>query len=170
MAASATAADPAPVPAVGPASLAGVRVLVVDDDPDARELLRVMLGKYGADVATAASVEEALDLISRQAPDVLVSDIGLPTEDGYALIRRIRGAPETSRLPALALTAYATANDHRRALEAGFQKHVAKPVEPAELAGIVAAMVAESRARAQAGGSSATTGGTPLLSLAAAAR
>ena len=111
-----------------------------------------------------------MESISRQAPDILVSDIGLPTEDGYALIRRIRGAPETSRLPALALTAYATAADHRRALEAGFQKHVTKPVEPAELAGIVAAIVAEFRARAPAGGSPATAVGTPLLSLAASAR
>ena len=170
VAAGAAVANPAPVPVVGPSSLAGMRVLVVDDDPDARELLRVMLGNYGANVATAGSVEEAMESISRQAPDILVSDIGLPTEDGYALIRRIRGAPETSRLPALALTAYATAADHRRALEAGFQKHVTKPVEPAELAGIVAAIVAEFRARAPAGGSPATAVGTPLLSLAASAR
>ncbi len=148
-------AHPEPVPQVEPTALAGVRVLVVDDDADARELVRVMLGNYGAEVILAASADEALELISRQPPDVLVSDIGLPGEDGYALLRRVRGLPQTARLPALALTAYASSADHRRALDAGFQRHVPKPVEPAELAGVVASVVAEAR-------------GSPLLSLAAA--
>src|SRR5712671_3154114 len=99
---------PEPVPPVEPTALAGMRVLVVDDDADARELVRVMLGNYGAEVILAASADEALELISRQPPDVLVSDIGLPGEDGYALLRRVRGLPQTARLPALALTAYAS--------------------------------------------------------------
>src|SRR6266446_5543848 len=134
-AAKGNTAAPEPVAPIAPISLRGLRILVVDDDADAREMLGVMLGNYGAEVTVARSVDEALDLISRQAPDILVSDIGLPSEDGYALIRRIRGSPETARLPALALTAYATVADHRRALEAGFQRHVSKPVDPAELAG-----------------------------------
>jgi PAS domain S-box-containing protein len=169
-AAKGNTAAPEPVAPIAPTSLRGLRILVVDDDADAREMLGVMLGNYGAEVTVARSVDEALDLISRQAPDILVSDIGLPSEDGYALIRRIRGSPETARLPALALTAYATVADHRRALEAGFQRHVSKPVDPAELAGLVATMAAESRARASGGASSAGAGGPPLLSLAAASR
>jgi PAS domain S-box-containing protein len=166
---SASGADPERAAPVGPTCLSGVRVLVVDDDPDARELLRVMLGNYGAQVLAASSVDEALESISRQAPDVLVSDIGLPSEDGYALIRRIRGSPQTARLPALALTAYATPADHQRALEAGFQKHVSKPVEPAELAAVLVSMAAESRARPSTAGSAPPVA-QPLLSLAAAAR
>src|SRR6266850_1037237 len=130
--------QPQPPAPIGPTALAGIRVLVVDDDEDARELVRVMLGNYGAEVIQAASADEALELISRQPPDVLVSDIGLPNEDGYALLRRLRGLPQTARLPALALTAYASSADHRRALEAGFQRHVSKPVEPVELARVVA--------------------------------
>jgi PAS domain S-box-containing protein len=167
-AADGDAAAPKPVALAEPTSLSGVRVLVVDDDADARELLRVMLGNYGAEVIVATSADEALQLISRQAPDILVSDIGLPNEDGYALIRRVRSMPATARLPALALTAYATVADHRRALEAGFQRHVSKPVEPAELASVVAAMAADARARPSGGGSSAPANGPPLLSVAAA--
>src|SRR6267378_1048238 len=158
---------PDPPAPIGPTALAGIRVLVVDDDEDARELVRVMLGNYGAEVIQAASADEALELISRQPPDVLVSDIGLPNEDGYALLRRLRGLPQTARLPALALTAYASSADHRRALEAGFQRHVSKPVEPVELARVVASLVAEARARAAGSASSAAPGVLPLLSLAA---
>jgi CheY-like chemotaxis protein len=107
-----------------------------------------------------------MELIARDTPDALVSDIGLPGEDGYALIQRVRALPETSRLPALALTAYASAADHRRAIEAGFQRHVAKPVEPGELAAALMAMIAEARARAGTG-PSAGSGAPPPMSLAA---
>jgi PAS domain S-box-containing protein len=143
-----------------PDSLVGVRVLVVDDDADARDLVCAVLGRYGAHVIAVASADEALAAMAQGAPDVLVSDIGLPAEDGYALIRRLRSQPQTARVPALALTAYASIADHRRSLEAGFQRHVSKPVEPAELAGVVAAMVTEARVRAAAAAGSAN-GSTP---------
>src|SRR5947209_9679766 len=152
---------------VEPVSLARMRVLVVDDDPDARELVRVMLATYGAEVLVAASADEAMEVIARGPVDALVSDIGLPSEDGYALIRRVRALPATARLPALALTAYASVADQRRALESGFQRHVTKPVEPAELAAVLATMVAEARARAAGSGAPAAP---PPLSLAAASR
>jgi len=153
------------VEAVKPAtadSLRGVRVLVVEDDADARDLVCAVLGRYGAQVSAVASADAALESIARQMPDVLVSDIGLPNEDGYALMRRLRSQPQTARLPALALTAYASIADHRRSLEAGFQRHVSKPVEPAELAGVVGAMVAEARVRAAAVAGSAN-GSTPYV-------
>ncbi len=117
-----------------PAVLNGVRVLVVDDEDDARELLREALGAYGAVVETAASATECIGLLGDFAPDVLVSDIGMPGEDGYKLIRRLREKTPPGELPAIALTAFARPEDEQRALEAGFQKHVAKPVEPATLA------------------------------------
>ena len=144
-------------------SLDGVQILVVDDDQDARELIRAMLTAYGAQVDTVASANEALARIERNPPQVLVSDIGLPSEDGYSLIRRVRELPGGDRLPALALTAYAGTTDHRRSVEAGFDQHVPKPVEPAELAGAIAAMASKARARAAANGSRGDAeGGTPL--------
>ena len=115
----------------------------------------------------AASADEAMEVIARGPVDALVSDIGLPSEDGYALIRRVRALPATAWLPALALTAYASVADQRRALESGFQRHVTKPVEPAELAAVLATMVAEARARAAGSGAPAAP---PPLSLAAASR
>jgi CheY-like chemotaxis protein/anti-sigma regulatory factor (Ser/Thr protein kinase) len=146
-------------------SLAGARILVVDDDADARDLVHALLASYGADVDTVASADEAVARIEREAPDVLVSDIGLPNEDGYSLIRRVRAIPGASDLPAVALTAYAGTADNRRALEAGFQRHVAKPVEPTELAAVIAAMVCETRSRAANG--SRRGGDGPPLSLVA---
>ncbi|HEY5676249.1 MAG TPA: ATP-binding protein, partial [Myxococcales bacterium] len=118
--------------------LAGLDVLVVDDEADARDLVAAVLSSCGASVRTAASVDEAIALLQQQRPNVLLSDIGLPTEDGFALIRRVR---EIDRdVPAAALTAYAGADDRRRALVAGFQAHVSKPVEPSELALLVASL------------------------------
>jgi PAS domain S-box-containing protein len=118
--------------------LGGLDVLVVDDEADARDLVAAVLATSGASVRTAASVEEAIAMLRQQRPDVLLSDIGLPTEDGFALIRRVR---EIDRdLPAAALTAYAGPDDRRRALVAGFQAHVSKPVEPSELALLVASL------------------------------
>ncbi|HEX8492114.1 MAG TPA: PAS domain S-box protein [Pyrinomonadaceae bacterium] len=116
-------------------SLGGVRVLVVDDHADSRELLSLVLGDYGAKVLTASSVKEALELLRRERIDVLVSDIGMPFEDGYDLIRKVRSlsATEGGSMPALALTAYADERDRKRALSSGFQQHLSKPIEPSEL-------------------------------------
>ena len=122
--------------------LAGVKVLVVDDEPDARGLIKRLLDDCDAVVVTAGSVAQALELIHSQPPDVLISDIGMPGEDGYTLIRRVRalGAERGGRVPALALTAYARSEDRMRAVAAGYQMHVAKPVEPAELVMMVASL------------------------------
>ena len=122
----------------------GVKVLVVDDEPDARQVIRIGLEQRGATVQTAASVEEALAALVRLGPpDVLLCDIGMPGEDGYSLIRRLRqfGDAEGGNVPAVALTAYARAEDRDRALAAGFQAHVPKPVEPARLAEAVAVVL-----------------------------
>jgi signal transduction histidine kinase/CheY-like chemotaxis protein len=127
--------------------LAGVRALVVDDEDDARELLKSALTQYGADVVVASSAAEAYDLITtapaEERPDVMVTDLGMPGEDGYSLIRRVR---EWERVrgaytPAVALTAHGRAEDRMRALMAGFQMHVAKPAEPAELAVVITSLI-----------------------------
>jgi len=126
-----------------PEELAGVRVLVVDDHEDARELLETALTQYGADVVTAGSAAEAYDLIttapSRERPDVMVTDIGMPGEDGYSLIRRVREWERERDFytPAVALSAYGRIEDRVRALKAGFQMHLAKPVSPADLATVI---------------------------------
>jgi CheY-like chemotaxis protein len=123
-------------------SLAGIRVLVVDDDADAREMLKVALEQYQAVVRTAGSVHDALAEMAREAPDVLVSDIEMPDANGYELVRQLRhsDAAELRRLPAVALTAYARTEDRVKALLAGFQTHVPKPVEPAELVTVIATL------------------------------
>ena len=128
-----------PADHVDPAMLTAVRVLVVDDEADARELLETALRQYGAEVATAGNVRDALAEIDRQTPDVLVSDIGMPNEDGFSLIRRLRArAGAVSSIPAVAITAYASPRDRSATEAAGFQAHVAKPFEPAEVARLVA--------------------------------
>ncbi|MGH9753019.1 MAG: PAS domain S-box protein, partial [Blastocatellia bacterium] len=121
-------------------TLSGVRVLVVDDEHDTREILSVMLTRYGAEIHTAGSAAEALQVFSQWRPDVLVSDIGMPVEDGYALIKKIRALPPENGadVPAIALTAFASAQDKKIALAAGFQRHLAKPIEPVALAKNVA--------------------------------
>jgi signal transduction histidine kinase/CheY-like chemotaxis protein len=131
---------PAPPPA---ARLDGVRVLVVDDEADALGMLRVALEQLGAEVETAASAAEALDAFARRAPDVLVSDIGMPDVDGYELARRVRELPgeRGGRVPAVALTAYARAEDRGLAKAAGYDAHVPKPVSAAELAVVIAGFV-----------------------------
>ena len=115
--------------------LQGLRVLVVEDDDDSRTLIGMMLKRQGADVAFAASTAEALGALASGSFDVLVSDIGMPDEDGYELIRRIRSLPHQSggEVPAIALTGYATAKDRDFAMSVGYQSHLAKPVEPSEL-------------------------------------
>src|SRR5262249_51160855 len=120
--------------------LEGLRVLVVEDDGDTGRMLAQVLGERGAAVSRAESTAEALVAIERAIPDVLVSDIGMPGEDGYELMRRVRAlAPEIGgRVPAIALTAFAREEDMHHALEAGFNVHVAKPIDPAELARVVA--------------------------------
>ncbi|HWA76068.1 MAG TPA: PAS domain S-box protein [Polyangiaceae bacterium] len=125
-----------------PPELEGLRVLVCEDEPDARELLESILTGCKANVTLAASVSEALDRFAEAAPDVLISDIGMPDASGYELIRRIRALPaeKGGRVPAVALTAYASMADRTRALMEGFQNHVAKPTEPQELIAAVAAL------------------------------
>jgi PAS domain S-box-containing protein len=123
-------------------SLSGIKVLVVDDDEDAREMLRAALNSYGAEVITTPGASQALDALASENIDVLVSDINMPEMDGYELIRRVRAMkPEQGgRIPAIALTAYARAEDRLRALQSGYQTHVPKPVEPAELEVVVATL------------------------------
>jgi hypothetical protein len=119
--------------------LSGVRVLIVDDEPDARALMGTVLEQCGADVATVASSAAALEALRSAHFDVLLSDISMPEEDGYQLIRKVRAVqPE---IPAAAVTAFARAEDREAALAAGFQLHVAKPVEPATLARVVESLV-----------------------------
>jgi CheY-like chemotaxis protein len=120
--------------------LQGLAVLVVDDQPDARDLIRRVLEDSGATVVTAGSGDDALQLIAAQKPDVLVSDIGMPEMDGFELLRRIRGLGVEGRIPAIALTAFARSEDRTRALRAGFLVHVSKPVDPAELVATVASV------------------------------
>jgi PAS domain S-box-containing protein len=122
--------------------LMGISVLLVDDQSDARDLMSLVLENHGAVVASVASVSEALEVLSEVKPDVLVSDIGLPLLDGYDLIRRVRSLPahEGGAIRAVALTAYAHAEDRRRALRAGFDLHLGKPVEPDELVSCVATL------------------------------
>ena len=120
-------------------SLADVHVLVVDDEVDARELLKRLLEMAGATVSLAGSASEAMERVLSARPDVLVCDIGMPGEDGYSLIRRLRALEESqaSALPAVALTAYARSEDRTKAIRGGFQNHVSKPVEPVELLAII---------------------------------
>jgi PAS domain S-box-containing protein len=126
-----------------PPDLTGVRVLVVDDERDARELVRHVLQDCGAEVLTAGSATEATVLLQRENAlgnrlDVILSDIGMPTQDGYAWMRSLRGSGV--HVPAAALTAFARSEDRTRALTAGYQAHIAKPMEPAELLATVAAL------------------------------
>ena len=123
-------------------SLDAVRVVVVEDDADARELVCTILERCGAAVTAAGSAAEGFDAFVRERPDVVISDIEMPREDGYSLIRRIRAlSPDAGRdTPAAALTAYASAADRVRVLGAGFNIHMAKPVQPAELATVVASL------------------------------
>jgi signal transduction histidine kinase len=123
-------------------TLTGLRVLVVDDEADAREAMVVLLGQAGATVTSVGSAPEALDALRREMPDVLLSDIAMPGEDGYALMRRVRAlaARDGGAVPAAALTAYASADDRRRALECGYDEHIAKPVDPVRLVATVATL------------------------------
>jgi CheY-like chemotaxis protein len=123
-------------------ALRGLRVLVVDDEFDARLLVATMLEGSGAQVLAVASTAEALDSMETWKPDVLIADIGMPLEDGYSLIRKVRALPHErgGRTPALALTAYARDDDRKRALSEGYQVHLAKPVDRVELASAIAGL------------------------------
>ncbi len=126
--------------------LAGIRVLAVDDKPDARELLAALLTQYGAEVTIAASAAEVLATLESFQPDVFVIDIGMPDVDGYALIQQIRALPpeKGGQIPAIALTAYARAEDRQRALNSGYQRHVTKPIEPEQFLQAVVALASKS--------------------------
>jgi PAS domain S-box-containing protein len=133
------------VPEIGhPQELVGVHILVVDDEPDARELVSEVLLSCKAKVSTAGSVAEAIDYVTQHRPDVVVSDIGMPGEDGYALIKKLRALPpsEGGKTPAIALTAYARFEDRTKALVAGFNMHITKPVEPTELIATLVSLTA----------------------------
>jgi signal transduction histidine kinase/ActR/RegA family two-component response regulator len=122
--------------------LVGLHVLVVDDDEDARSLVSMVLQQCRAKVTTASSVSEALQKLQMLRPDVLLSDLGMPGEDGYSLITKVRALPKGKggRTPAAALTAYARVEDRMKVLRSGFQIHLPKPVEPAELVAVVASL------------------------------
>jgi PAS domain S-box-containing protein len=125
--------------------LKDLRILVVDDEEDARSLVTAVLEKYGAVVEVVGSTAEALLALQERMPDVIVSDIGMPDEDGYTLIRKVRAQQSGHKIPAVALTAYARVEDRIRALEAGFQSHVPKPIEPDELVLVISSMIGQVR-------------------------
>jgi hypothetical protein len=131
------------------AQLAGLTVLVVDDEPDARGVVQWLLEYCDATVLTAGSAAEALERVREGRPDVLVSDIAMPSEDGYALLERVRalGPARGGDLPALALTAYARAEDRVKVALAGFQRHLTKPVDPGELIATIASLTGRERGR-----------------------
>jgi CheY-like chemotaxis protein len=127
---------------VAPPPLQGLTVLVVDDQEDVRDLMRVVLSRRGATVVAVESTATALEALDRCRPDVILSDLEMPGEDGYSLIRKIRArSPERGgTVPAAALTAYTRTEDRVQSLRAGFHRHVPKPVQPDELAEIVASL------------------------------
>jgi CheY-like chemotaxis protein len=141
-----------PVPAVRPqeasvlempsAWLKGVKVLVIEDEPDTREMVTEGLEQSGATVVLAASGPEALQMLASQTPDVLVSDIGMPEMDGYELMQKIRSEfpPKVQTIPAVALTAFATDEDKQRSVKAGYQAYLVKPVTMGELINTVASL------------------------------
>jgi len=140
-------APPKPEPVDPDVRLDGVRVMVVEDEQDVRDFLRMSLVHYGAEVTAFETSADALVAVEAQRPDVLVSDIGMPGEDGYAFIRRVRalGPDRGGQVPAAALTAYAKGEDGQRVLSAGFQVHLPKPVQPSDLANVVATLAGRAR-------------------------
>jgi len=131
--------------------LSGLRVLLVDDEPDTLEILRMILSQFGANVRGAGSTTEAMNALLEWKPDVLVSDLGMPEEDGYALIQRVRALkPEQGcDIPAAALTAHVREEDRVLALAAGYQIHIKKPVDPAKLALAVANLGKKARVKGE---------------------
>jgi hypothetical protein len=129
-------------------ALRGLRVLVVDDERDARDLVQTILSDCGCEVTLASSVDEALRLLDERVPDVVLADISMPNRDGYELIRELRSrtSERGGDLPAAALTAYARAEDKTRMLAAGYSLHVPKPIDPNELVDVVASLTQFRRA------------------------
>ena len=127
----------------GKVRLDGLHVLLVEDDDDSRKLIGTMLKRYGARVTSTKSAKEALNVFDGELPDLLISDIGMPDEDGYELIRKLRSAPpdKGGLTPAIALTGYASKKDRERALTSGYQQHMAKPVEQSDIISAIAALV-----------------------------
>jgi PAS domain S-box-containing protein len=123
--------------------LTGIRVLVVDDEPDTREILAFILKEYKAEAMAVASVSEVLTILESFNPDILISDIGMPDVDGYTLLRRVRSLPAErgGQIPAIALTAYARVEDQQQALVAGFQRHISKPVDPGKLVATISELL-----------------------------
>ena len=121
-------------------NLAGIRALVIDDDGDTRDLLAEVLRGSGVQIALAASAGEGLEAFERERPDVIVSDLAMPETDGFELIRRIRALPSDrgGGVPAVAVTAYARAEDSERSLSSGFQAHVTKPIDSERLLSTIA--------------------------------
>jgi CheY-like chemotaxis protein len=117
--------------------LQGIRVLIVDDAADTREVLAEILQRCGAQVRVAQSVSDALHAFERDRPDVVLADIEMPEEDGYCLLRKVRALPSGGTIPVAALTAYASEQDRTNVLNAGFAMHVPKPVNPLDLANVV---------------------------------
>jgi CheY-like chemotaxis protein len=126
-------------------TLKGLKILIVEDDGDTRELLRVLLETQGGEITAASSVVEALDAYDRSRPDVLVADIGMPEYNGYTLIGRVRARDRErgSIVPAIALTAYGTAIDRDTVLSAGFQVHIPKPFDPTHLVSVILNLASE---------------------------
>jgi signal transduction histidine kinase/BarA-like signal transduction histidine kinase len=131
---------PAPSLVRGRRALEGLTVLLVDDEQDAREAVAVLLRQAGAGVRSVASAAEALAAVAQDHYDLVLSDIAMPIEDGYVLIRRLREEPRTAHVPAMALTAYASVEDRGKALRAGYDQHMAKPVDPTKLVAALAAL------------------------------
>jgi CheY-like chemotaxis protein len=125
-----------------PPSLVGIRALFVDDEADAREIITMLLAGCGAEVRTASSAPEAMSACDEWRPEILIADIGMPGEDGYTLIKKLRALEKLrgGHIPAIALTAYARQEDRLRALSAGYERHVPKPIEPNELLAAVASL------------------------------
>lgn len=128
------------VPVPDAPDLSGVRILAVDDAEDTRALLHFVLEHYGADVITAGSAQDAMEVLERWQPDVIVCDIGMPDEDGYSFIRRVRQLRQGGDTPAVAVTGYVRVEDRMRALDAGYQMFVPKPVQPMELVSLIASV------------------------------
>jgi signal transduction histidine kinase/ActR/RegA family two-component response regulator len=133
-------AEVQPAPCFQGPNLDGLKVLVVDDEPDARDIIRRFLVSHHANVMVACNADEALQCMKSSRPDVLLSDIGMPGKDGYQFIQEVRSMPaaDGGEVPAVALTAFVRTEDRRRALLAGYQSHLAKPVDPGELVAVVA--------------------------------
>lgn len=123
--------------------LYGLKILVVDDDQDTRDLLEWVLKRVGAEVVAVPSAQAAMEALEKSRPHILVSDIAMPDEDGLSLMRRIRALPKErgGRIPAVALTAHSMVQDRLQSLRAGFQSHVPKPVVPEELVEVVTSIV-----------------------------